>query len=194
MRKKMMNLQLFADGGEGGAGDQGGAAGSGGGSQGTKAGYTYEQLEEIASSRSEKASRAALADFFRKQGMDENSITSAIADYKEKQKKNQPDVSAIEKERDEANKKLLQYENEKVLTRNHVRAEDLDYVMFKVEKLVTDKLTFEKAAEQFLKENPRYKEGGTYRVSSGTETGKASTAATENEAMNDVIRGAFGRK
>lgn len=159
------------------------------------AGYTYEQLEEIATSRSEKASRAALADFFRKQGMDEDSITKAIADYKEKQKKSQPDVSAIERERDEAKEKLQRYENEKVLSGMKVKAEDLDYVVFKVSALVTDKKDFKTAATEWLKDNPRYKEGGTYRMSSGVAAGdNRSGSETGNEAINDMIRSAFGRK
>ena len=43
--------------------------------------------------------------------------------------------------------------NEKVLTSKGVKADDLDYVMFKVSKLVDDKTDFEKAADKFLKEN-----------------------------------------
>ena len=195
MRKLTMNLQLFADGGEGGSGGQGQGAGTGNGGQGGTAGYTYDQLEEIATSRAEKASRAALADFFRKQGMSEEEITTAINDYKTKQKQNQPDVAAVQRERDEANRKLQQYENEKVLTGMKVRAEDLDYVIFKVNALVTDKKDFKTAAQEWLKDNPRYKDGGTYRLSSGTAAGEGTAKSdTGNEAINDMIRTAFGRK
>ncbi len=46
-----------------------------------------------------------------------------------------------------------------------VKTDDLDYVTFKVSKMVNDKTTFEKAAEKYLKENPKYTGSGTYRVS-----------------------------
>ena len=140
-----MNLRLFDEGGQGGTGGQGGNAGSGNGGQGGNAGYTYEQLEEIASSRAERAGRSALADFFRKQGMSETQITEAIEDYKEKQKKSQPNVSEIQQERDSYKAEVEQMKNEKILTGKGVKAEDLDYVMFKVSKLVDDKTDFTKA-------------------------------------------------
>ena len=65
--KKRMNLQIFEDGGagSGSAGGQGGSAGAGNGSQNGNAGgasgahvtgtYTYEQAEEIANARANKA-------------------------------------------------------------------------------------------------------------------------------------------
>ena len=96
----LMNLRLFD--GEGGAGGAVGSEGAGGNGGQTKAGYTFEQAEEIANNRAEKASRAALADFYRKQGLSEEEITTAIADFKAKQAANKPNVSAIEKERDDA--------------------------------------------------------------------------------------------
>ncbi|MCB7321097.1 hypothetical protein [Lacrimispora sp. 210928-DFI.3.58] len=194
--RKTMNLQLFADGGEGGSGAQDGNAGSGNGSQGNVGGtYSFEQAEEIANARAERAEKAALRSYFQQQGMTEEEVRTALADYKANKERQKPDVAAIEKERDEANRKIQQYENEKVLSGLKVRGEDLDYVMFKVSKLVTDKKDFKTAAAEWLKENPRYKEGGTYRMSSGVAAGdnKPSTE-TGHETINNMIRGAFGRK
>lgn len=184
----LMNLQLF-DGGEGSGGNPAGAegAGTGNGSQG-KAGYTFEQAEEIANSRAEKATRAALADFFRKQGLSEEEITTAIKEFKEKQKEKQPDVAAIEKERDEALKKLQERENADFLKGKGVRSEDTDYVMFKVEKLMDDKTDFKKAAEKFLKENPRYAGSPAYRVSTSTQSGTKGEGTGVNGTINDAIR------
>ena len=193
MNGKWMNLQLFADGGEGGSGGQGGDPGTGGGGQRGSAGYTYEQLEEVAAARASKAERAAIANYLRGKGISEEDIATAISDFKEKRRANQPDVAAIEKERDEAKLKLSQYENEKILSQKGVKAEDLDYVAFKVNQMVTDKKDFKTAAEEFLKENPRFS-GGTYRMSTGTSSGD-NTSGTEskNEQMNNLIRGAFRR-
>ena len=83
--KRKMYLQLFEDGAGAGSGGQGGNAvtGSGGqgpvGASGAHTGtYTYEQLEEIASARADKSERAALANFFRSQGMTK-AVTAAAA-------------------------------------------------------------------------------------------------------------------
>lgn len=194
MRKKM-NLQLFADGSEGGAGSQGGNAGSGNGGQGSAgAAYSFEQAEEIANARAQRAEQAAVKSYFQQQGMTEDEVRAALEEYKTKKERQKPNVSAIEQERDEALTKLQQYEHEKVLAGMKVKAEDLDYVLFKVNALVTDKKDFKTAAAEWLKDNPRYKDGGTYRMSSGTAAEGSKGADTGNEAINNMIRGAFGRK
>lgn len=195
MKKKYMNLQIFADGGEGGTGGQGGNAGTGNGGQGNtgNATYSYEQAEEIANARADRASRTALADFFRKQGMNEEQVTQAINDFKAKQKENQPDVSAITRERDDARKELEAMKNTNLLRDKGVKPEDLDYVLFKVQQKVTDKVDFEKAAEDFLKENPRFTGQGTYRVATSTQSGGSGTAQNINETINNAIRMAARR-
>ena len=145
-----MNLHIFDEGGDGGnagAGNQSGNGGTGGSGQRGSAGYTFEQAEEIANNRAEKATRAALADFYRKQGLSEDQITTAIADFKAKQKAQQPDVDALTQERDAARQEAQQLKNEKVLSSKGVKAEDMDYVLFKVNKLVDDKTDFAKAAD-----------------------------------------------
>ena len=176
------DLQRVA--GEGGEGGEGGRA----------SGYTYEQVDEIATARAEKAGRAALAGFFRKQGMSEDEITSAIEDYKTRKKASQPNLEQIQRENADMAKRLEAYEKEKVLSKLNVAADDVDYVSFKVSQMVTDKKDFSTAAKEFLKENPRFAgKEQTYRVSTGTQSG-GGTAETSNEQINDVIRNAFRRK
>lgn len=197
MKKLWMNLQFFADGGEGGSGDQGGNAGtqSGGhdGNSGGQATYSYEQAEEIANARAQRAEQSALRSYFQQQGMTQEQITQAISDFKEKQKANQPNVSALEKERDDALAEVAQYKNEKTLAEKGVKPEDLDYVAFKVNQLVTDKKDFKTAADEFLKENPRFT-GQTYKMSTGVTSGSAASGTeTKNESINNMIRNAFRR-
>ena len=201
MRKRMY-LQLFEDGAGAGSGGQGGNAGTGNGGQGSAGGssgshgngaYTYEQLEEIASARAEKSERAALANFFRSQGMTEAEVTQAISEFKTQRAANQPNATKLQQDLDDANKKIQQMENEKVLTGKGVKSEDLDYVMFKVSKLVDDKTTFEKAAEKYLKENPRYMGGSTYRVSTSTGSESNGSGGNMNASINDKIRAAARR-
>lgn len=190
---KKINLQLFADGGEGGTGAQGAAAGVG-----TQNGtYTYQQAEEIATARADRAEKSALKSFFQQQGMGEAEVQQAMADYKANKEKSKPDVSALEQERDAANKELAGLKNEKVLSGMKVRGEDIDYVLFKVNQIVTDKKDFKAAADEWLKENPRYREGGGYRVTTSTNangSGESTTTSNPNEAINNMIRSSFGRK
>ena len=181
--RKRMNLQLFEDGaGAGSVNTQSGNTGTGNGGQntaGSAAGahgtgtYTYEQLEEIANTRVERSERTALANFFRSQGM--------------------TDTEQLQQERDNALKKVEQMEQEKVLTSKGVKTEDLDYVMFKISKMVDEKTDFKKAAEKFLKENSRFT-GQSYRVvSTGVQTGGAEGTEKGNDSINAAIRRAAGR-
>lgn len=195
MEKRVaMNLQLFADGGEGGPDGQDGNAGSGSGGQGSAgATYSYEQAEEIANARASKAERSALANYFRSQGMTEDEVTAAIADYRTKKAASQPNVSAVVKERDEALAKVEAMENTNYLRDKGVKSDDLDYVLFKVSKKVDDKTDFKKAADAFLKENPRFTGQGYKVVSTGKPDGGSGTSQTTHDAINSSIRSAFGR-
>ena len=201
MKKKLLfDLQLFTDGGDGGTGTGAGSAGNGDGGQkgsaggtGSGGGYSFEQAEEIADARAERASKAALASYFKQQGMSEAEITAAISDYKEKKAKNQPDVSAITQQRDDALKKVAEMENMEYLRSKGVKQEDLDYVLFKAGKTVNDKTDFRKAADAFLKENPRFTGQGMKVISTGKPDGGSGTGQTVNDSINASIRSAFGR-
>ena len=200
MKKKLLfDSQLFTDGGDGGTGTGAGTAGDGDGGQKGNAGgtgtggYSFEQAEEIADARAERASKAALASYFKQQGMSEEEITAAINDYKQKKAKNQPDVSEITQQRDDALKKVAEMENMDYLRSKGVKQEDLDYVLFKASKNVDDKTDFKKAADAFLKENPRYTGRGYTVVSTGTPDGGSGAGQNANDVINSSIRAAFGR-
>lgn len=188
--KYKINLQLFEDGAGAGSGGQGDNAGSGNGSQSStgKGTFSFEQAEEIASARAQRASQSALKSYFQQQGMSEEEVTKALSDYKAQKAASQPNVSAIETERDAALKELEQMKNEKVLLSKGVKSDDVDYVLFKVSKLVNDKTGFSKAAEQFLKDNPRYTGQGTYRVSTSTSASGSEGKLNDNESINAAIR------
>ena len=198
MIRRIMNLQLFADGGNSDPGNQGGSAGgSGNGGQEGNAGssaarFSFEQADEIANARAQRAEKSALKSYFTQQGMTEEEAAQAIEEYKRRKQANQPNISALEKERDDALGKLAQYENEKTLTSKGVKAEDLDYVLFKVNQLVTDKKDFKAAASEFIKENPT-DSGQGYKVSTGVPAGGYGGTESKNEAINNMIRSAAGR-
>ena len=65
--------------------------------------------------------------------------------------------------------------------------------MFKVSKMVDEKTDFAKAAEKFLKENPRYTGAGTYRVSTSTGSDNQNSGGNMNMTINDRIRAAAKR-
>lgn len=210
MRKRIFDLQLFTDGGGSGVGSAGAGAGSGNGGQGSAGGtgnggagnagrasggatYSYEQAEQIADARAEHASRAVLAKYFESQGMTQEEVTAAIADFKQKKAASQPNISAVEKQRDAALARVEEMENTNYLRDKGVKAEDLDYVLFKVGKQVDDKTDFKKAADAYLKENPRFTGQGYKVVSTGKPDGGSGTTQTANDVINHSIRAAFGR-
>ena len=199
MRKRMY-LQLFEDGTGAGSNGQGGNnAGNGNGNQGNagetgnQATFSYAQAEEIAQARAERAERSALKSYFQQQGMSEDQVTQAIADYKAQQKKNQPNVTQMQQDLADARNEVQQMKNEKLLTAKGVKADDLDYVLYKVSKMTDEKTSFEKEEDKYLKENPRFTSGSGYRVS--TSTGNTSNGSVENvnATINDAIRSAARR-
>lgn len=95
--------------------------------------------------------------------MSEEEINQAIKDFKANREKQRPNVDAITRERDDALAELAQMKNSQTLAQKGVRAEDTDYVMFKIAALMKEdsKLDFDKAATKFLKENPRFATSGS---------------------------------
>jgi len=198
MRKRFFDLQLFTGGGAtdtAGAGADTGAAGNNSGGRNNAGGatYSYEQAEQIAQARADRAEKAALADFFKRQGMSEDEVAAALADFRMKKAAQRPDVTAVEKERDAALAQVEEMKNTNYLRDKGVKPDDLDYVLFKVSKQVDDKTDFKKAADAFLKENPRFTGQGMKVVSTGKPDGGSGTGQTVNDSINASIRSAFGR-
>lgn len=173
------NLQLFADGGEGG-GAQSGTSATGGG-------YSFEQAEEIANARAERATKSALSSWFKQQGMTEDQVTAALADYKSRVEAGKPDVTKITEENANLKKQLADVQNRATLASKGVKADYLDFVTYEISKNVTDKVTFEAAAEAYLKEHPVYL-GQTVKVSTGAQGG-AGSATSAHDYINAAIRG-----
>lgn len=104
-------------------------------------------------------------------------------------------ISTLTTERDTARADLQKAQNEleslkreKILLSKGIAADDVEYYAFKIGKLVTDKLPFDKAVEEFFKENPQR----TVRISTGGSLGgNVEPAAKPNDKMNALIRGAF---
>ena len=103
-------------------------------------------------------------------------------------------MTQLQQDLENSRNEVQQMKNEKFLSGKGVKTDDLDYVTYKVSKMVDDKTTFEKAAEKFLKENPRYAGGSSYRIADSS-AGNASNGAggNMNASINDRIRAAARR-
>lgn len=160
--------------------------------------FSFAQVEEFAAARADRATKAAIGDFFRKQGMSEDQVTAAIAAYKAEQAAKAPDVDKITKERDEALARVTDLERAAKLREKGVRDADADYVLFKVRGMLEkdEKLDFDKAVDAFLKDNPRFtKAASGYRVNTSTEdAGGKGGGADKSAEVIGALRSAFGRK
>ena len=145
--------------------------------------FTQAELDSIVGKRIAKAMK----------GMPGEAELTAFRAWKESQQTEKERWDTLTKERDEsrtaltvAQAELEQYKREKFLLGKGVPADDVDYYAFKIGKLVTDTTDFEKATEQFLKDNPP---AGTVQVDLSAPLGGGRPAQTANETMNSLIRG-----
>lgn len=102
-------------------------------------------------------------------------------------------MEQLEQERDKAVKELEEMKNNQLLMAKGVKAEDIDYVSFKVKQLTDDKTDFTKAADKFLKDNPKFTAVAAYRVTSGTGNKSDGSSVSTNDSINSAIRAAMGR-
>ena len=81
-----------------------------------------------------------------------------------------------------------QLRRERFLLLKGVAEDDLDYFVFKIDKLVNDETDFETAATAYLKQREKKPPAGIFR-SGAKMTGGAPRAASASETMNRLIRG-----
>ena len=146
--------------------------------------FTQAELDSIVGKRIAKAMK----------GMPGEEELSAFRAWKEsrqsereKQEQRERELSESRAALAEAQAKVEQFEREKLLLGKGVPAEDVDYYAFKIGKLVTDTVDFQKAAETYLKDNPP---AGTVQVDLSAPLGGGQPAKNANETMNSLIRGA----
>lgn len=185
----VLNLQRF------GEGDNGGNQGSNSGNNGGGMTYSFEQAEQIANERADRASKSALTNFFQQQGMTAEQAAEAFKDFKAKQEAQKPNVSAIEQQRDQALAELAGIKNKAVLTGLNVNPDFEDFLVHEISKNVTDKKDFEACAKEYLKDKPQYtRQQNQLRMSSGSAGGSGSGVSGDtSKSFNDALRKAFGR-
>jgi len=146
--------------------------------------FTQEEVDAIVAKRLSRATK----------GMPTEEELTAFRTWKDSQQTEAQRLAAITQERDTAKNELRdalsrveQYERERVMLAKGVSADDLDYYVFKAAKLVTDKKTFEQAADEVIAaRNPQNK----VVVDLGAPLHGSAQAKNTNDAMNALIRGA----
>lgn len=119
-------------------------------------------------------------------GMPGEEELTAFRNWQKEHKDNDGTVAALTRERDDALAKLEQSERERFLLKKGIPEADVDYYCFKIGKIVTEELPFDKAAEKFLKENGTNK----VRVDMSAKLTGSRAGENANDAMNALIRGA----
>lgn len=132
-------------------------------------------------------------------GMPGEEELTAFRAWKESQQTEQEKWDAVSRERDEAKSQLTQAQTEleqlrreRLLLAQGVSQEDVDYYAYKIGKLVSETVDFEKAAEQFLKERTPQdpaKPAGGVRVDFGAPLGGGKSTMTMSDYINQKLRG-----
>ena len=138
-------------------------------------GYTQEQLDAIVARERKKATNGWFTgDQMAAKDAEIQTLTTERDTAKADMAKLQAELNGLK--------------NEKYLSGKGVPAKMIGYYAFEIGKLVNDKTSFEKAAEEYLKENPPV----AVQVSTGGEvggSGNGNQPKKPNEIMNALIRG-----
>lgn len=135
--------------------------------------FTQEQLDAIISRERSKATKGWFS--AEQMAAKDNSIATLTSERDSARADNQ-----------KLQDKINAYEHEKFLQGKGVPANAVDFYAFKIGQLVTDKKTFEQAAEEYLKDNPPV---SVTMSTAGGVGGGGATTPKPNDLMNAIIRG-----
>lgn len=164
--------------------------------------FTFEQMERIFESRSQRAGDNALKDYFKQQGLTQEEVTQALQDFKAQKAQNTPDVNALQASLQQAQADILKAQIENAVTLQAIKmgynAETMPFLMKLIdttgvtgqdgkisEKGIQDAL--EAAEKAFPQIKPQ---AGT---ASGFQVG-APGNQNNNQASQDALKAAFGLK
>ena len=194
-----LNIQLFAEGGS-----EGGTEGDNKpGGDGSKT-YTQEEVNKFVTEREQRAAKAALKDFYQKQGLTPEEVSQAINAFLDEKKKNSPEAqnSELKQQLSQAQTALAQerLKNAAEKAARKLGADDaaVDYVvkLADLSDVVTDgKISDDKLSEalkKVLDDVPAFKkktgEKGVSKV--GGDGGDQGGG----DSSSDSIRKLFGLK
>lgn len=200
-------MPYMAEDGSGGgdSGNNGGAAdnndGNGGGNK-ANIEFDYEKLADIVAGKQNAAQDSVLKGYFKQQGLTEDEMKSAIASFKEKKAKSQPNVDEITAERDKATARALKSEMKvealQMAESLGLTAKEMPYV-FKLAdtsevisggEIDTDKL--KAALEKVLEDMPQLKPQKTEENKGFKKVGSDGKSKTADEAEQEALRKAMG--
>ena len=192
-----MNLQLFAEGGEGGDGDQN----TGNQQNQQTGGIDYDKIQSMLDTATAKKENAVLKSYFQQQGMTEEEAKQAIETYKANKQNQQPDVSAIQTQLQQAQALASQAEIEKQATLEAIGlgidVKTLPYVLkmadlssVKGEDGKLNQEALKNALNKVLEDVPALKpvnQGNT-----GFKIGGSGGNNNNNQTSDDALKKAFG--
>lgn len=205
MFKMPMNLQLFAEGGEGGNGDQNtGNQQNQVQQQNSQAGQSsidYDKIQTMIDTATAKKENAVLKSYFQQQGMTEEEAKQAMEAYKADKQRQQPDITAIQTQLQQAQALASQAEIEKLATIEAIGlgidVKVLPYVLKMVDlsnvkgqdgKVNQD--TLKNALNKVLEDVPALKP--TNQGNAGFQIGGSGGNNNNNQTSDDALKKAFG--
>lgn len=203
-----MNLQLFAASGEGGdggqqsTGDQNNQQQQQTGQQNQQTvGVDYDKIQQMLETATAKKENAVLKSYFQQQGMTEDEAKQAMETFKANKQQNQPDVSAIQTQLQQAQALASQAEIEKQATLEAIGlgidVKTLPYVLkmadlssVKGEDGKLNQEALKNALNKVLEDVPALKpvnQGNT-----GFQIGGSGGNNNNNQTSDDALKKAFG--
>ena len=203
-----MNLQLFAASGEGGdggqqsTGDQNNQQQQQTGQQNQQTvGVDYDKIQQMLDTATAKKENAVLKSYFQQQGMTEDEAKQAMETFKANKQQNQPDVSAIQTQLQQAQALASQAEIEKQATLEAIGlgidVKTLPYVLkmadlssVKGEDGKLNQEALKNALNKVLEDVPALKpvnQGNT-----GFQIGGSGGNNNNNQTSDDALKKAFG--
>lgn len=203
-----MNLQLFAEGGEGGnggqqsTGDQNNQQQQQTGQQNQQTvGVDYDKIQQMLETATAKKENAVLKSYFQQQGMTEDEAKQAMETFKANKQQNQPDVSAIQTQLQQAQALASQAEIEKQATLEAIGlgidVKTLPYVLkmadlssVKGEDGKVNQETLKNAINKVLEDVPALKPAN--QGNAGFQIGGSGGNNNNNQTSDDALKKAFG--
>lgn len=146
------------------------------GQQGGGRTFTQEEVNALINSRFAKLMK----------GMPSKEELTAFRSWKQTHANDEATLQELTGERDTAQSELEMAKRENHLLKQGIPAEDVDYYVYKISKMVDDDTSFEEATKKFLKENKR----SFVRMDTGARLSGGGKGQSANETMNDLLRNA----
>ncbi len=199
-----LNIQKFAEGDPAPNNNGGDNANQDGGNGSGAKTYTQEQLDSIVNERTGRATKSALASFFKQKGLSEDEANSAIATYLDNKAKNTPNVAELQNTiNSERSARLIAEINQSATLeaiKQGVDVKSIPYLLKMADfKAVTDEngnINAEKLTEAIktvLDDIPALK-GASGNDDKGGVQKIGGDGGDNEDVTEDVLRGIFGIK